>query len=89
MDKGGRKKILTRADSLSYMSKGGGIESIIGDRKIPTRGPWKRGLPSFPLDDGPEAAFLDLHLSISKGIVSIKIYDKRDDFDLKLSISHF
>ena len=35
-----------------------------------------------------EAAFLDLHLSISNGIVSTKIYDKRDDFD-KLSISHF
>ena len=27
-----------------------------------------------------EAAFLDLHLSISNGIVSTKIYDKRDDF---------
>ena len=36
-----------------------------------------------------EAAFLDLHLSISNDIVSTKIYDKRDDFDLKLSISHF
>ena len=28
-------------------------------------------------------------LSLSNGIVSTKIYDKRDDFDLKLSISHF
>ena len=28
-----------------------------------------------------EAAFLDLHLSISNGIVSAKVYDKRDDFD--------
>ena len=27
-----------------------------------------------------KAAFLDLHLSISNDIVSIKIYDKRDDF---------
>ena len=36
-----------------------------------------------------EAAFLDLHLSISNGIVSTKIYDKRDDLILKLSISHF
>ena len=25
--------------------------------------------------------FLDLHLSISNGFVSYKIYDKRDDFD--------
>ena len=28
-----------------------------------------------------EAAFLDLHLSISNDIVSTRIYDKRDDFD--------
>ena len=28
-----------------------------------------------------EAAFLDLHLSISNDIVSTKIYDKRDDLD--------
>ena len=28
-----------------------------------------------------EAPFLDLNLSISKGTVSTKIYDKRDDFD--------
>ena len=28
-----------------------------------------------------EAAFLDLHLSISNDIVSAKVYDKRDDFD--------
>ena len=28
-----------------------------------------------------EAAFLDLNLSITNGIVSSKIYDKRDDFD--------
>ena len=30
-----------------------------------------------------EAAFQDLHLSISNDIVSTKIYDKRDDFDLE------
>ena len=28
-----------------------------------------------------EAPFLDLHLSISNGFVSSKLYDKRDDFD--------
>ena len=28
-----------------------------------------------------EAPFLDLHLSISNGFVSSKIYDKRDDFE--------
>ena len=29
-----------------------------------------------------EAPFLDLNLSISNGTVSIKIYDKRDEFDI-------
>ena len=28
--------------------------------------------------------FLDLHLSISNGFVSSKLYDKRDDFDFEL-----
>ena len=28
--------------------------------------------------------FLDLHLSISNDIVSIKIYDKCDDFDFEI-----
>ena len=36
-----------------------------------------------------EAAFLDLHLSISNDIVSTKIYDKRDDFDFEIVIFHF
>ena len=31
-----------------------------------------------------EAAFLDLHLSISNDIVSTKTYDKRDDFDFNI-----
>ena len=31
-----------------------------------------------------EAAFLDLHLSISNDIVFTKIYDKRDDFDFEI-----
>ena len=31
-----------------------------------------------------EAAFLDLHLSISNDIVSTKIYHKRDDFDFEI-----
>ena len=31
-----------------------------------------------------ETPFLDLHLSISNGIVSSKIYDKRDDFDFDI-----
>ena len=31
-----------------------------------------------------EAAFLDLHLSVSNNNVSTKIYDKRDDFDFEI-----
>ena len=31
-----------------------------------------------------EAAFLNMHLSISNDIVSTKIYDKRDDFDFQI-----
>ena len=31
-----------------------------------------------------QAAFLDLHLSITKDIVSTKLYDKRDDFDFEI-----
>ena len=31
-----------------------------------------------------EAPFLDLHLSISNGFDSSKIYDKRDDFDFDI-----
>ena len=31
-----------------------------------------------------DAPFLDLHLSISYGFVSSKIYDKRDDFDFDI-----
>ena len=33
---------------------------------------------------GTEAPFFDLHLSISNGFVSSKIYDKRDDFDFDI-----
>ena len=31
-----------------------------------------------------EAPFLDLHLSVSNGLVSSQIYDKRDDFDFDI-----
>ena len=31
-----------------------------------------------------EAAFFDLHLSISNDIASTKIYHKRDDFDFEM-----
>ena len=34
-----------------------------------------------------EASFLNLHLSISDGFVTIKIYDKRDDFDFDIIVN--
>ena len=34
-----------------------------------------------------EVPFLDLHLSISNGFVSSKIYDKRDDFDFDIIVN--
>ena len=36
-----------------------------------------------------ETPFLDLHLSVSNGLVSSKIYDKRDDFDFDIVIFPF
>ena len=36
-----------------------------------------------------EALFLDLNLSITNGIVSSKIYDKRDDFNFEIVNFHF
>ena len=36
-----------------------------------------------------EAPFLDLDLSITNGIVSSKIYDKRDDFNFEIVNFHF
>ena len=36
-----------------------------------------------------EAPFLDFNLSITNGIVSSKIYDKRDDFNFEIVNSHF
>ena len=36
-----------------------------------------------------DAPFLDLHLSISNGFVSSKIYDKRNDFDFDIHVVNF
>ena len=40
-------------------------------------------------ESNSEAPCLDLHLSISHGFVSSKIYDKRDDFDFDIVIFPF
>ena len=36
-----------------------------------------------------QAPFLDLHLTISDGFVSSKMYDERDDFDFDIVIFSF
>ena len=36
-----------------------------------------------------EAPFLDLNMSITNGIVSSKLYDKRDDFNFEIVNFHF
>ena len=48
---------------------------------------WHDGKSNIPFKantSNNEAAFLDLHLSISNDIVSTKIYDKNDDFDFEI-----
>ena len=64
------------------------INNVYFDNMVSQINPSERQLNKANTSD-TEATFLDLHLSISNDIVSTKIYDKRDDFDLKLSISHF
>ena len=50
--------------------------------------PFVKSTPELQLNKAntsdTEAPFLDLHLSISNGFVSSKIYDKRDDFDFDI-----
>ena len=42
-----------------------------------------------PNSSDTQAPVLDLNLSITNGIVSSKIYDKRDDFNFEIINSHF
>ena len=51
----------------------------------PRRGPRTPFFRLFDFDSyDTEAPFLDLNLSITNGIVSSKIYDKRDDFNFEI-----
>ena len=45
---------------------------------------YRNGLTNKANTSDTEAPFLDLHLYISNGFVSSKIYDKRDDFDFDI-----
>ena len=59
------------------------IDNVYFDNMLSQIYPSERQLIKVYTSD-TEAAFLDLQMSISNGIVSTKIYDKRDDFDFKI-----
>ena len=71
-----------------YMDDILSINNVYIDNMVSQIHPSELGLNKANASD-TEAAFLDLHLSISNDIVSTKFYDKHDDFDLKLLISHY
>ena len=54
------------------------FEQMVG-RIVPTELQLNKANSSYT-----EAPFLDLNLSITNGIVSSKIYDKRDDFNFEI-----
>jgi len=59
------------------------LDNPFFDNKVSQIYPPELSLLKANLDD-TEASFLDLHLQINDGIVSTKIYDKRDDFDFEI-----
>ena len=88
--------------SLSYNKEAGIIQAFDStsrylDDLLNTDNPYFEGMvgriypPELQLNKAnasdTEAPFLDLHLSISNGFVSSKIYDNRDDFDLQQGLS--
>ena len=62
------------------------INNVYFDKMVCQIYPSERQLYKANTSD-TEAAFLDLHLSISNDIVSTKMYDKQDDFGFE--IVHF
>ena len=74
--------------SSKYLDDNLNINNVYFDNMLSQIYPSELQLNKVNTSD-TKAAFLDLHLSISNDIVSTKIYNKRDDFYLKLSISHF
>ena len=59
------------------------INNVYFDNMVSQIYPLELQLNKVNISD-TEAAFLDLHLSISNNTVSTKIYDKRDDFDFEI-----
>ena len=82
-------------DSLNHDNQAGVIEAFkYLDYLLNIDNPYFEGMvnqiypPELQLNKAnisdTEAPFLDLHLSVSNGFVSSKIYDKRDDFDFDI-----
>ena len=66
-----------------YLDNISNINNVYFDNMVSQLNPSELQLNKANTSD-TEAAFLDLHLSISNDIVSTKIYDKRDDFDFEI-----
>ena len=66
-----------------YLDDNLNINNVYFDNTVSQIYPSERQLNKTNTSD-TEAAFLDLHLSISSDIVSTKIYEKRDDFDFEI-----
>ena len=67
----------------SYLDDISNIHNVYFDTMVSQIYPSELQLNKANTSD-TEAAFLDLHLSISNDIVSTKIYDKCDDFDFEI-----
>ena len=67
----------------SYLDDISNIHNVYFDTMVSQIYPSELQLNKANTSD-TEAAFLDLHLSISNDIVSTKIYDKFDDFDFEI-----
>ena len=67
----------------SYLDDISNIHNVYFDTMVSQIYPSEPQLNKANTSD-TEAAFLDLHLSISNDIVSTKIYDKCDDFDFEI-----
>ena len=70
-------------DTSRYLDDIFNIDNPFFDTMVPTIYPKELKLNKANTSD-ISAAFLDLDLSIDNGVVSSKIYDKRDDFDFNI-----
>lgn len=70
-------------DTARYLDDIFNVDNPFFESMIPTIYPKELKLNKANNSDS-YAAFLDLDLSISNGVISTKIYDKRDDFDFNI-----